>query len=47
VRDPTEEDPSHAMICPPTGITKNNRKSDARKMTGEAKWLAFPASHRA
>jgi hypothetical protein len=46
VRDPTEKDPSHALICPPLGRTGNPIKSDSRKMAKEAKWIVLkpPAS---
>jgi hypothetical protein len=41
VRDPTEKDPSHALICPPPGRTGKPRKSDARKMAQSAEWIVL------
>jgi hypothetical protein len=41
VRDPTPEDPSHALICPPPDRSKNQRKADARRMAAEARWVVF------
>ncbi len=38
VRDPTEDDPSHALICPPQGKSKKQRKADALKMAQQARW---------
>jgi hypothetical protein len=46
VRDPTENDPSHALICPPAGASNKGRKSDARQMAGQARWIVLPQSHR-
>ncbi|WP_204140374.1 hypothetical protein [Halomicronema sp. CCY15110] len=37
-----EGDPSHALICPPEGISPNNRKKSARKMAMKAVWVVEP-----
>jgi hypothetical protein len=42
VRDPTETDPSHALICPPPNKSNSTRKSDARRMAGAAEWVVLP-----
>jgi hypothetical protein len=39
VRDPTPEDVSHALICPPPSANKKQRKSDARRMAEAARWI--------
>jgi hypothetical protein len=44
VRDPTDADPSHALICPPPNQT--TRKSDAREMAQAARWVVLPKSIR-
>ncbi len=43
---PEVEDVSHRVICPPSGISKNKRKTLARKMAEQAKWLLYPNSYR-
>jgi len=40
--DPTKDDPSHALICPPPGQSKGQRKANARKMAEAARWLLKP-----
>ena len=45
VRDPTDKDPSHALICPPSDKSKNQRKKDARKMTDQARWVVLQKPH--
>jgi hypothetical protein len=42
VRDPTEQDRSHALICPPVGRGRGRRKQDARLMAGQARWVVQP-----
>jgi len=44
VRDPTEQDPSHALICPPPEKPRKQRKSDARRMAEEAQWIVLKPS---
>ncbi|MEJ7859996.1 MAG: hypothetical protein WKF90_00020 [Pyrinomonadaceae bacterium] len=39
--DPTNDDPSHALICPPE-ISNNRRRTDAKKMAKIARWLIHP-----
>ena len=34
--DPTEEDPSHALVCPPPGIGRGPRGRDAKPMSRSA-----------
>lgn len=40
--DPTGDDPSHALICPPLDQSKGQRKANARKMAEAARWLLKP-----
>src|SRR5262249_30179958 len=42
VADPTDEDPSHALICPPVGLGGSRRKTHARQMAGAARWVVPP-----
>jgi hypothetical protein len=43
VRDPTEEDPSHCLICPPPeGVTGKGRVRDAKQMAQQAQWVMLP-----
>lgn len=44
VPDPTDEDPSHALICPPPQKPNKQRKSDARKMAEQARWVVLQNS---
>jgi hypothetical protein len=44
VRDPTETDPSHTLICPPDKSPKQ-RKIDARLMAAHSRWLQYPQEH--
>ena len=46
VRDPTPEDPSHALICPSPNKNPSTRKRDARAMAVAAKWLVKPRNIR-
>ncbi|MGH9833349.1 MAG: hypothetical protein ACREBD_11340 [Blastocatellia bacterium] len=46
VRDPTDADPSHTLICPPSNQTRKTRKQDARKMADAARWLVKPMAIR-
>jgi hypothetical protein len=41
VRDPTPDDPAHALICPPPGRSKHQRKADARRLASLARWVVF------
>src|SRR4051794_33448513 len=41
VRDPTADDPAHALICPPAGRAKAQRKADARRMAAAAVWVVL------
>lgn len=41
VRDPTDKDPSHALICPPPDKPNKKRKMDARKMAEQARWIVL------
>jgi hypothetical protein len=41
VRDPTPEDPSHALICPLANIPEKRRKQHARIMAGECRWVCL------
>lgn len=45
VADPTENDPSHTLICPPDKPTKK-RKIDARLMAERSQWRLFPKEYR-
>jgi hypothetical protein len=40
VYDPTEDDQSHSLICPPVG--GNIKKNAARKLADDARWLVKP-----
>lgn len=42
VADPTEEDLSHTLICPPQDSSNSRRKKDARIMAAKAKWIVSP-----
>jgi hypothetical protein len=46
VRDPTPEDASHALICPPANTPENRRKKHARFIAAQCRWvcLRMPAS---
>ncbi|HWQ36014.1 MAG TPA: hypothetical protein VNQ79_24440 [Blastocatellia bacterium] len=44
--DPTEEDESHSLICPPESLSKSVRKASAKKMSEAARWLVLPESLR-
>ncbi len=44
VPDPTEDDPSHALICPPPSAGTGRRKTDARRMATAATWVFPPPS---
>lgn len=41
VPEPTKDDPSHTLICPPE-ISNNRRRTDAKKMAKQARWLVLP-----
>ncbi len=41
VYDPIEDDISHALICPPQGVSNKSRERDARTMAGKAQWLVY------
>lgn len=43
--DPTDNDPSHSLICAPSG--GKTSKSQARQMAAEATWLLKPKDYRA
>lgn len=43
---PEIEDISHRVICPPPEVKGNKRKSLARKMAEESKWILHPKSYR-
>lgn len=45
VTDPTDNDPSHTLICPPDKPAKQ-RKIDARLMAEHSRWLLFPQEYR-
>jgi hypothetical protein len=42
--DPTENDPSHTLICPPPHKSKSQRKSDARKIAEQVRWVPLLAT---
>ncbi len=46
VYDPTEDDDSHSLICPPQNQTEKTRNRDARKMAEAAHWLVYPLAIR-
>ena len=39
VRDPTEDDASHTLICPPRDVSQKQRKRDARQMASAARLI--------
>ena len=41
VRDPTDDDPSHGLICPPPQVPNKRRKADARRMAAQARWVVL------
>ncbi len=41
VRDPTDKDPSHALICPPPEKPRKRRKADAREMAEQSQWIVL------
>jgi len=41
VYDPTEDDISHTLICPPQGVSNKSRERDAREMAGKVRWLVY------
>ncbi|MGI8640405.1 MAG: hypothetical protein ACR2MG_10740 [Pyrinomonadaceae bacterium] len=43
---PEIEDTSHRVICPPPDIKGSKRKSLARRMAEESKWILYPKTHR-
>lgn len=43
---PENPDPSHRVICPPEGISKNKRKTLAKITAKNAKWIIYPKSYR-
>jgi hypothetical protein len=43
VRDPEQDNPAHALICPPPQIGENRRKKDARKIALAARFLTINA----
>ena len=42
VADPTDTDPSHALVCPPAGLVGKQRKEHARRMALAAVWRVPP-----
>lgn len=46
IYDPTDDDASHCVICPPENQTEKTRNRDARKMAEAARWLVYPLSIR-
>ena len=46
VYDPTDDDPSHCLICPPQNQTEKTRNRDARKMAEAVRWLVYPLAIR-
>lgn len=40
--DPLENNPAHALICPPPDIPNNQRKRDARQMAEKARLIVLP-----
>jgi hypothetical protein len=42
VADPTENDASHAVICPPRELSKKGRRKAAKVMANRARWLVLP-----
>lgn len=46
VYDPTDDDVSHCVICPPENQPEKTKNRDARKMAESARWLVYPLSIR-
>lgn len=46
VADPEDDNPAHALICPPDKLSFNQRKISARKMAQIAEWIEKPKSLR-